>query len=1497
MTGPPSRIRAPAECGTPDWIAIGDALWLAAVVGVGLDEPARPAVPRDAPVPPASRAAAPSAGDVAGNVERSGTEGGSRAAGPLRVLHPESRSAVSAAAGPAPRGLAALAGSRAIERALRPFKHRVLTTADCELDEEATAERAAEDGLWLPELRPGRGRWLSLALVADADPTMDVWQPSLAAFRELVQRHGSFRGYREFRLHSGSNGRPPLLRAGPGGSIRHPAELIDPAGRQIILVFTDGRGGVWRGDQMTRLLQLWGRSGPLAVINPYPQRYWRRGTLDPYSGLVRSPRAAAPNSRLAVREADRDHDPFAQPGLRPEFPVPVLELNARWIGWWAKLVTAPPDAWVKAVLLSADGARAVREATDEPASSSAWDLVLRFRNSAESLSFRLATQLAAAPLELALARRVQSTLLPQSRPHHLAEVITSPLVSRTDDPAGGTWLDFRAGVRDVLISALTRDETARVLQVVAVHYGGHTASGLDPLALLGPAEPDGVLTLSPETLPLARIELAALRALSGPYTLYAKRLADSIAVTVLRNSRDDGTSTASGRDESTDQGAEWEEGTAPHQSTASASGSTQEPTGAHGREHPWRHGAAPGPAADPEPEDSGSRPDGRRGDGTMTGPRDDDLAGPGWPRLRPPAPIDPYPLPGRAPRRVDDLDLTVDTLFGPREQTVGPAIWGNVPNRNSAFTGRAEMLVQLERRLRTDSVTAVLPQALHGMGGVGKSQIAIEYAYRHRDEYELVWWIPSEQPGQILASLSELGEHLGHEPGLEIGASIAQVQTALRSGVPYAKWLLVFDNAETLEAVRPYIPESGSGKVLVTSRNAAWGQVAQSLEIDVFTREESIELLLRRNHEASDADADRLALALGDLPLAVEHASAWCATTRTPLADYLALVEEKLEEMATLVAEPGYELPVAAAWGVALDRLRVDNLPALRLLQVCSFFAPEPISQELFTCPRVNPRIPELDEVLQDSDRLPPLLRDIQNFGLARIDHRTNTIQLHRLVKAVLIAWMAPDRRSQMEHGAHMLLAGGNPGRPDKRALWERYQELGPHVTASRMLSCEDNWARALVLDVIAFYYWRGDLGSSRDLAQSTFEEWHRLLGADHAQTLKAAKWLGFIHRAFGNFSAARLIDQDCLNRYQEAAKPDIEGLIDAMNMLANDLRIAGEFGSARELDVRALRLAQDAIGDDDPATLKAANSLGVSLRLTGEFLAARERDGDTHRRRVAVLGEDHPETLLSLNNLLLDHRECGYYMQAHELQEHLYMRYQTVLGAAHPMTITAARNLAVARRRAGRRDEGRKLAEEAWTRFRQRFGENSVDAIAAALNYAVSLREAGELDEAAALAQQAVEQYDEVLGPEHPYTLYARTNLAILLRLQGRAHDAYGHNTHVLAGLERQLGSEHILTLTCAINLASDIAALGRSLEAADLGETTYECCRRVLGVDHPSTLAAGLNLAMDRIAGGSEQAGEELYGRILDAFGRVLGLDHPAMTAAVSRKRADCDVDPMQF
>ncbi len=183
---------------------------------------------------------------------------------------------------------------------------------------------------------------------------------------------------------------------------------------------------------------------------------------------------------------------------------------------------------------------------------------------------------------------------------------------------------------------------------------------------------------------------------------------------------------------------------------------------------------------------------------------------------------------------------------GPRFPGTVPRIW-NVPPRNPGFTGRSLVLERMRDQLGGGmAVVLPQPQTLYGLGGVGKTQVALEYVHRFMADYDLVWWISSEQADDVIASLAELAVRLGAQGGEDMAAASQEAVDLLRRGVPSDRWLLVFDNADDPETLRRHFPQGGSGHILVTSRNQSWSQHGDALPVDVFLREESVEHLQRR---------------------------------------------------------------------------------------------------------------------------------------------------------------------------------------------------------------------------------------------------------------------------------------------------------------------------------------------------------------------------------------------------------------------------------------------------------------------------------------------------------------------------------------------------------------------------------------------------------------------------------------------------------------------------
>ncbi|MEE1742159.1 FxSxx-COOH system tetratricopeptide repeat protein [Streptomyces sp. BE147] len=824
-------------------------------------------------------------------------------------------------------------------------------------------------------------------------------------------------------------------------------------------------------------------------------------------------------------------------------------------------------------------------------------------------------------------------------------------------------------------------------------------------------------------------------------------------------------------------------------------------------------------------------------------------------------------------------------------RTGQPKIMGNVPPKNPNFTGRESLLAAVERQLQEDETTAVLPHALHGMGGVGKSQIAVEYVYRHSAEFNVIWWIPAEQENLILGALADLARSLGLEVGPQANAAVPAVREALRTGKPFDNWLLVFDNAEDIEAVRSYFPNGGPGKIIVTSRNREWERVATPLSVDVFDRDESITLLQRRARGMSADDADRLAAALGDLPLAVEQAGAWHAATGMPVNEYLDLLEQRRPEILELDPSPDYPLPVAAVWDISLGRLSQDNPAARQLLEICACMAPEPIPLNMLRGGRNVEITPELDPVLRDPLLLARATRDLSKLSLVRLDHKSGTLQMHRLMQNVIVARLDEEERAKMTRAAHLLLTTAKPGAPASPDQWPAYQAILPHVIASGAVESSDAWVRDLVYDMVFFLYYWGAHESGAAQARLAWTAWRAQSGDEDLHVIRVTKLLGFYLRLLGRSEEAAAHNERALAISRGAQIPD-EELIDSMWQMAGALRQRGEFQAACDLDEEAFTRASDLFGPEDPATLSAAHDYCVSLRAGGRFVEAREIDEETARQRELLYGPASGLTLNTLNGLAIDIRENGDYLGARALQESNHQAYVTHFGESNAATIRSALLLAVCRRRAGVVEGGAAFAEQNLERFTTRYGLNNLDALAAAIHTMVERRLNGDLAGSRELGEQALAGLRTVVGARHPHTQFAKVNLAATLRAQGDIDKAEALDIQAWQLLESTLGERHVNTLTAAMSRANNHYARLDFSRAKEADAGILARLTESVGAEHPLTLVCTANLALDQRGLGQSAEADRLNAVAIEGFSRVLGDDHPWQTAARLHQRIECDI-----
>ncbi|MFB8239335.1 FxSxx-COOH system tetratricopeptide repeat protein [Kitasatospora purpeofusca] len=845
-----------------------------------------------------------------------------------------------------------------------------------------------------------------------------------------------------------------------------------------------------------------------------------------------------------------------------------------------------------------------------------------------------------------------------------------------------------------------------------------------------------------------------------------------------------------------------------------------------------------------------------------------------------------------------------------------------LPPRLPTFTGRMRLLEAVRDGFTADSDAAPV-QVLYGIGGVGKSQAAIEYAHRFAAGYDVLWWVPAQQPAVIPQKLAELAPRLGLETDGDVTRTARAVLDALAGGRPYHRWLLLFDNAEDPELLDPWLPAAGpGGHVLVTSRDRRWARRPGRTEVEVFDRAESVELVRHFNTGVERADAERIAALLGDLPLAVGQAAAWLQETPMPAATYADLLDETLTDIldrsvrgapvavaaeeeaedgsvgADAVGSSAVPVATAATWRIAGSDLRRINAPAARLLEVCGFLGPEAIPISMLYSPPVIEAIGLSGRGTSDQRlAVGEILRTVNQYNLARYDPTAGTLVVHRIVQALLREQVGEADRPRVRAAAHRALALADPGDPDAPHNWPRYGELLAHLWPSGAVESTDPAVRQWIVDSVR-YLWRRSLhDAGRELAERVLAQWREIgpqsVEADvRVQLLRVQ--LGNILRSQGLVREAYETDRDAFDRLTALVGREHPDTFPAATSLGGDLRHLGRYQEARELDEVTLAAAHRVLGSDHPRTLMIENNLAVSIMLAGNFAKALTTQEVLYHRRLELFGRRSPYTIR--DGLLRGHllREVGRPAEALTQLEKTVRRSRDVLGEEHDDTLRARRYRSATLRRLGRLPEALVEAEDVHRQLYGRYGPDHPGTTGVAGTLAAVLGALGDGEQAVVLADESYRYHRDHLGDGHPMERLAAGNLAVALRRAGRSDEARSLAGEVADDLLRLLGDRHPWVAVARLNRANDSAHAGAYGEAAALSSAAVRVLADRFGPDHPDSLAASANLALALAASGDPE-GAALGARTLARARAVsyLGDNHPLTESIRVKEWLDTSIE----
>jgi len=608
-----------------------------------------------------------------------------------------------------------------------------------------------------------------------------------------------------------------------------------------------------------------------------------------------------------------------------------------------------------------------------------------------------------------------------------------------------------------------------------------------------------------------------------------------------------------------------------------------------------------------------------------------------------------------------------------RPRTV-PASAGGVPQAGippdpvAHFVGREAELAALHGLLAQGGRVAV-----HGLGGVGKTQLVVRYLHQRRADYpDGTFWVRADRHSNLVGDLAGLCHRLGLSAG-ELPDQQRQVDAVLDWLRGHRRWLLVFDNVEpgTEELVR--LPPGLPGHVVVTSQTPMW---PVRLAVGVLPRDVAGRFLLERTGQTDAAAADAVAQTLGCLPLALAQAAAYVVRSGRDLAGYAELLRSRLVE---LIAEGGpddYPVPVATTLRLSYERMAREHPAAAMLLRLCAFLAPDDIPIGLLR--EATGDVPrQLREALLDDLGFDRAVTALRRYSL--IERRADELRVHRLTQAVVRSSLRARRRAAyLASAVGVLLAGFPEGSVEQPVQWPPCARLLPHVLAVEQLAADGTVALDRLLDRAGRYLRvRGQFGQARPLLERALRIRQRELGADHPQTAASLNSLGLVLGMEGELTAARTYLERALEIRERLATDDL-AIAESLNNLASLFREQGDAAGALPLYERALAVRERAGGADNMRVANTLNNLANLLRDRGDLAAARP----LAQRALAICerieGPDHPYTAYTLSNLGWLLHEEGDSAAARPLLERALAIRNRLLGADHPQTARAGQRLAM---------------------------------------------------------------------------------------------------------------------------------------------------------------------------------------------------------------------------
>ena len=680
-------------------------------------------------------------------------------------------------------------------------------------------------------------------------------------------------------------------------------------------------------------------------------------------------------------------------------------------------------------------------------------------------------------------------------------------------------------------------------------------------------------------------------------------------------------------------------------------------------------------------------------------------------------------------------------------------LW-NVPYpRNPLFTGREGILEHLAKALTAGQTAALTqPQAISGLGGIGKTQTAIEYAYRFRENYQAVLWARADTRDNLvldyvaLARLLQLPEqHQQDQPRI--------VEAVKRWLCEHQRWLLILDNADDLVMARDFLPGADTGHLLLTTRAQIMGRLAQRIELDRMEPFEGALFLLRRagalgvddllDHAAAtdQTHAASIVQVMGGLPLALDQAGAYIEETGCGLAGYLTRYQQRQADL--LAARGGYASdhpePVAMTWSLSFEKVEQANPTAAQVLCFCAFLAPDAIPEELITQSAAT-IIPELQAVASDPFALDAAIKVLFLYSLIQRDAERKLLSLHRLVQAVLKEAM--DKQTRQRWAEWSVRAVNHAFPHEEFAIWGQCRRLLPHaqVCAELIAECpiEGSEASSLLMKAGNFLRVHAQYSEAGPLLQRALSIGEKTLGPDHPDVAIELGHLGVFYQEQGKYAEAEPLLKRALAIGEKTLDPNHREMAIRLNNLGMLYQDQGKLAEAEPLIQRALAINEKTLGPNHPDIAIRLNNLAALYYAQGKLAEAEPLLQRALAINEKTLDPDHPDVAIRLNNLAQIYQTQGKLAEAEPLLQRALAIGERTLDPDHPKIALRLSNLGLLYQAQGKLAEAEILIQRALAINEKSFGPDHPDVAIDLGNLGLLYQAQGKFAEAEILIQRA---------------------------------------------------------------------------------------------------------------------------------------------------------------